>query len=899
MSVSLAEKIEFKQLCNVFEEVTKATIAKKADVLKEFMQHCRCIGSKLKTQDPNADVSIFPIFRLILPRLERERGSTNLKEKSLATLYIRVFCLGKGSKDANKLLEYKVPRTGKTGRDFAEIAFWTLWKRFKSESSDLSIEQVNAFIDSISLKNESLAQKDETFKILLGKINALEFKWITRIILKDLKLNIGEKKILAVIHPDANSALNVSNLHHVCDTLFNNQLRYHHDIKVFSHFRPMLLEKCKIEDTKKLFVRGEQYFVQCKYDGERSQVHMKDGSYKYFTRKGFEITSNPGYGQTSSSGFMSGVFSRLLNSQCKSIILDGELMGWHKKKKLLGSKAMNFDVKKLSSNSRHQPCFIAYDIIMYNDILLTNEIYEKRLNILKEAFDEEEGSLMMCENKKISTSEGLYRLFNESMKNKEEGLVIKKCDIKYKPNVRDGSGCYKIKAEYSENLVNDVDLIILGGYYGEGKFMNMIKSFLVGVARPSDIPGEYPTVFLSVVRVSNGFSDDELRGLSNKLQEKCKTECPANVVPPRVDKPRLWVTPEESIIVTVRASEMIRSNDYPTEYSLRFPRVTKIRTDKPWYNVCTTVELLSLVKDSRPVQKLTKRDADHDDIEDTSEAKVRKTIKSRSLKCDNKPLRRSIYENPPAYLTRLLDGKEICVINGNVEFPKERIEEILWQHRAKVVQNPLNETYCIIVGKVKTARANNIIQSNKYDVVTIDWFKRIIKEENWSSLNDFLPWDLITCRESTKSRLAQYYDDYYDNFFEDATEESLKRSLKKAAEEAQFMELDLAQMKKLDEELFDDGISPYSMFRSIVGYFNNPSDLNKYGFRFLAGTVKETFDDSVTHIFTDERSINSELRSIIDNELQRHVIVVRSEWIEKCFTKNKLISEKEYLLTKN
>ena len=41
------------------------------------------------------------------------------------------------------------------------------------------------------------------------------------------------------------------------------------------------------------------------------------------------------------SGFMSSVFGQLLNPQVKSVILDGELMGWHKEKKSLGSKAMS------------------------------------------------------------------------------------------------------------------------------------------------------------------------------------------------------------------------------------------------------------------------------------------------------------------------------------------------------------------------------------------------------------------------------------------------------------------------------------------------------------------------------------------------------------------------------
>lgn len=37
--------------------------------------------------------------------------------------------------------------------------------------------------------------------------------------------------------------------------------------------------------------------------------------------------------------------------------------------------------------------------------------------------------------------------FNERLRNNEEGIVVKRYDAKYKPNARDGSGFYKIKAE--------------------------------------------------------------------------------------------------------------------------------------------------------------------------------------------------------------------------------------------------------------------------------------------------------------------------------------------------------------------------------------------------------------------------------------------------------------------
>ncbi|XP_043255246.1 DNA ligase 4 isoform X1 [Colletes gigas] len=896
MSVTLAAKIEFVKLCNVLEEIKKARVAKRTEILEKFIQQCRLAGLKHKTECPDADVSLFSIMRLLLPSRERERGAHNLKEKSLANLYVRVFCLGKGSKDANNLVQYKTPTTKKsTGSDFAEKAYWILRNRLPRESSGFTIERINLFLDNISSKNDNIRQKDETFKVLLGKTNALEFKWITRIILKDLKLGIGMKRILQVFHPDANALSDVStDLRQICETLSDPQLRYHHDIQIFSHFKPMLLERCRIEDTKTLFSKCEQYFVQTKYDGERSQMHMKDGKYKYFTRQGYDITKNYGYGETSSSGFMSSVFHRLLKPQCKSIILDGELMGWHKQKKLLGSKGMNFDVKKLSENSHHQPCFIALDIILYNDVLLINELYEKRLKILEDAFKEEEGCLMLCKSIKISQREELCRVFNESIQNKEEGIVLKKYDMKYKPNVRDGSNCYKIKAEYSDDLVQDVDLIILGGYYGGGKFMGLMKSFLMAVASPSNVPGENPSKFLSVVSVSNGLSMETLKELWKRFEGKWQNECPENVSPPRLDPPNKWIRPEESIILTIRATEMTQSKDYPTGYSLRFPRVMDVRTDKPWYSVCTTTELLSLIKDSRPIQKLTKRDVDCNDTE-APKSKVRRTKQCSSL-FEEKSSKSNILNDSPIYLTRLFDGKEICVINGDNELSKTDIEEILLQHRAKVVKNPLKENYCVIVGNVKPARAKNIVESKEYDVVSLDWFKRVTKEENWSSLQDFLPWDLICSRESTERRLAQYYDEYYDNFTVDADEESLARSFKKVEETVlNAIGLDHLQMKEMDKELFDNGISPYSIFRGMVGYFDNQSDQSKFEFSFMAGIIKDTIDNFVTHVFIDRNSTSSKLKSLID-ELQIPIIIVKSEWIGKCFGQNQLISNEEYLI---
>lgn len=54
MNTTLAGKIEFKELCNVLEEVSKArNTTKKADILDQFIKKCRTMSHKLKTEFPD------------------------------------------------------------------------------------------------------------------------------------------------------------------------------------------------------------------------------------------------------------------------------------------------------------------------------------------------------------------------------------------------------------------------------------------------------------------------------------------------------------------------------------------------------------------------------------------------------------------------------------------------------------------------------------------------------------------------------------------------------------------------------------------------------------------------------------------------------------------------------
>lgn len=53
--------------------------------------------------------------------------------------------------------------------------------------------------------------------------------------------------------------------------------------------------------------------------------------------------------------------------------------------------AKNIDVKKLRIGNTHQPCFCVYDIVFYNNKVLTNTTLTERLKILGTVFDPLEG----------------------------------------------------------------------------------------------------------------------------------------------------------------------------------------------------------------------------------------------------------------------------------------------------------------------------------------------------------------------------------------------------------------------------------------------------------------------------------------------------------------------------
>lgn len=309
-----------------------------------------------------------------------------------------------------------------------------------------------------------LGEKEQELKELFDKTNNAEQKWILRFLLKDLKLGIGKERILNLYHRDAvkvfyyksnlakvlimlkNVACELSgSIFQTCELLHSYDVRMDEiEIELFSPFFPMLSEKCDIKIINTVVNDCDEFLLEEKFDGERFQIHMNDGVFKYFSRNGYDYTNT--FGENYDVGLLSPHLRTVFNSSVRSIVLDGEMMGFNKDTQSFGSKGMHFDVKNLSESSIHQPCFIAFDILLLNGKILTNDPLLFRLENLKKMITPKRGNFMVSEVKKFRTKNELLNYFNKTLDDEEEGVVFKKPDSKYRPNSRK-QGWWKLKLE--------------------------------------------------------------------------------------------------------------------------------------------------------------------------------------------------------------------------------------------------------------------------------------------------------------------------------------------------------------------------------------------------------------------------------------------------------------------
>ncbi|XP_045789619.1 DNA ligase 4 isoform X2 [Trifolium pratense] len=907
----MTERIKFSVLCSLltWSQRTKSPAKKRAKFRKFLDSFC-------------TDRNYFPAIRLILPNLDRERGSYGLKESVLATSLIDAIGLSKDSHDALRLINWRKggSKTGANAGNFALVAAEVLQLRQGTASGGLTIKELNDLLDQLS-SSENRAEKTLVLSTLIQKTNAQEMKWIIMIILKDLKLGFSEKSIFHEFHPDAEDLFNVTcDLKLVCEKLRDrNQRHKRQDIEIGKAVRPQLAKRVAnaAQAWKKL--HGKEVVAECKFDGDRIQIH-KNGTEIHFFSRNFIDHSEYAHGMSEI------IIQNILVDRC---ILDGEMLVWDTSLNRFAEFGSNQEIAKAARDgleSNRQLCYVAFDILYFGDTSVIHQTLKERHEILRKVVKPLKGRFeILIPNGGINShpssgepcwsfiahnADEVERFFKETIENRDEGIVVKDLSSKWEPSDRSGKWL-KLKPDYVQ-AGSDLDVLIIGGYYGSGRRGGEVAQFLVGLAeRPS--PNTHPKRFISFCRVGTGLSDDELEAVITKLKPYFR-KYPKKMQPSfyqvthhSKERPDVWVdSPEKSIILSITSEiRTIESEVFAAPYSLRFPRIDRVRYDKAWHECLDVQSFIELVQSSNGT---TQRDPEYG-TNDSKPKRMKSSVRGEKKNVSIVPSHLSQTDVSGVKGGSLMfSNMMFYFVNVPPSHSLESFHKLVAENGGTFSMNLNNSvTHCVAADnkgfKFEAAKRRG-------DVIHYTWVLDCYAQKKLIPLQSKY---FLFVSELTKKKLQEEIDEFSDSYYLDLDLRDIKQLLSNINRSEDVSTVDHYRKKYCPKD-------KWSVFNGCSIYFHTTMPSLKEDWQILLGLSSKRFKlevlmgggkvtsnlKSATHVvalfvpsfhtnYDDE--IHSSFTSVERKLLgSKKLHIVNSKWLEDCLNSCQRLSEDTYSL---
>ncbi|KAE8651679.1 hypothetical protein Csa_021363 [Cucumis sativus] len=750
-------------------------------------------------------------------------------------------------------------------------------------------------------------------------------KWIVMIILKDLKLGVSEKSIFHEFHPDAEDLFNVTcDLKLVCEKLRDRRQRHkRQDIEVGKAVRPQLASRVSNANAAWKKLHGKEVVAECKFDGDRIQIHKNGTEVHYFSRN-FLDHSEYGHGMSDV------IVQNVRSARC---ILDGEMLVWDKSLNRFAEFGSNQEIARAAKDgfdSNRQLCYVAFDVLYVGDTSVIHRSLKERHELLRDVVKPVKGQLeVLVPNDGLNSDcagypswsiraynvDDVERFFKSTIENRDEGIVIKDLGSKWEPGDRSGKWL-KLKPDYVR-AGSDLDALIIGGYYGSGRRGGEVAQFLMGLAeRPPS--NAYPRRFVSFCRVGTGLTDEELDAVVNKLKPYFrKSEYPRKTAPSfyqvtnnSKERPDVWIeSPEKSIILSITSDiRTIKSEVFAAPYSLRFPRIDRVRYDKPWHECLDVQSFVELVHSSNGT---TQRGTNNSGRQDS---------KGKYIKSIGKGRKKSVSVVPSHLLQTDITGiTEDSLIFSNMLFyivnvpPTHSLDSL---HKL-IVEN--GGTFSMNLNNSVTHSVAADSKGIKYeaakrhgDVIHYSWVLECCSQKKLLPLK---PKHFLFLSGNSKKKLEKEIDEFADSYFWDLELSELKQLLSNLSISEDVKAIDYYRGKYCPKQ-------DWCMFVGCQIYFlplrlSLKSDWGillelsirrlKVEVSFRGGKVS---DDpvSATHIIVFEipgAPVRYETVLKSCNEAEKHAMlkdkihIIAHQWLEDCLEMAQRLQEDSYNLNPN
>jgi len=345
-------------------------------------------------------------------------------------------------------------------------------------------------------------------------------------------------------------------------------------------------------------------YLEDKFDGMRAQLHFGDpaqpGRVELYSRNREEITQ--------SFPELVEAFHRAGAALTGPLILDGEILGWD----YAAGKALPFSVlgqrigrKRVDAAMRRAvpAVFMAFDLLFQNEeLLLSLPLRERRARLEQvvrnladsaqsplEAVEEfAQGGLfdqpapvsepvprlMLSAAQYVESAEQIDQAYRDARLRANEGVMLKLADSIYQPGRR-GLAWAKLKRELAT-----LDVVITGAEFGHGRRAGLLSDYTFAVRGAH---GE----LLNVGKAYSGMTDAEIVEMTAWLQAHTLEDFGH------------FRTVEPLRVLEVAFNNVMRSDRHASGFALRFPRILRIRDDKPIEEI-DTLETVEAVYQSQP-----------------------------------------------------------------------------------------------------------------------------------------------------------------------------------------------------------------------------------------------------------------------------------------------------------
>ena len=591
--------MEYERLCDYYERLEATT--KRLEMTDILVDLLREAGTDLRAA-------------VYLTRGQLAADFEGVEVGVAEKLAIRAVSVASGCTEEEVAKEYR--RLGDLGDAAAEVLGGgskrprkrqaTLFGAEEEPPRPRSVGEVHgAFLDIARAQGSgSQERKLQGMQRLLAGASPRVARYIVRTVTGKLRLGIADMTLLDALalafatkeyRPDLERAYNVSSdLGLVAQTLLDEGLAGVERIRlrVGVPVRAMLAERLPTPDAilEKL---GGEALCELKYDGLRLQAHIPaSGPVRFYSRRLEDLTPQfPDVAEALRAAFLG-----------REAIVEGEAVALD----FATGDMRPFQDTALRRGRKHDlerfieeipVAIFLFDCLLLDGEDLTSKPLPERRAALERSFGVSD-RVQFSRAERVSTSEALLRFFEHSVAEGAEGIMAKSVqpDSAYRAGSR-GWQWIKYKRDYSSELNDSLDLVIVGALMGRGRRAGWYGAFLMAAYNPDE------DVFETTCKLGTGFDDETLA----RLTEELKPDVHDGGAHPRV-RWRMemdeWFVPTR--VLEVVGAELTLSPIHTAAWgalreesglAVRFPRFTgRFREDKKPEQATAVEELVAMYK---------------------------------------------------------------------------------------------------------------------------------------------------------------------------------------------------------------------------------------------------------------------------------------------------------------